>query len=298
LEERMQQLAENLGWPEGPARLPDGSFVFVESYRSQLTIWTAGEGISQYAYTAGAPNSCVVGANGEIYVCQNGGTVGPWRAKEMTKASIQVVDRQGGRAEILTTEIDGVSLNGPNDLAFGPDGRLYFTDPGEYNPSDPEPSYIFALGPDGTGSVVVDFPTPTFPNGLAFDAHGRLVWVESYTGRVQRLREDGGIDDLGRLPGENPVPDGMTVDADGRLYVCDIAGAGIHVLDPEGAVIEFLGIEGYPTNCAFDNETLVVTDAGRLADGPEPSLNGRLWRIELGRKGQEVTLGTISAPTP
>lgn len=291
----MQQLANDLGWPEGPTRLPDGSFVFVESYQSQLSVWTEGDGVSRYAYTAGAPNSCALGRDGEIYVCQNGGTVGPWRAAEMTQASIQVVERRGGHASIVATEIDGISLNGPNDLVFGPDGSLYFTDPGEYRPADPQPSYIFALHPDGSGSVVVDFPEPTFPNGLAFDRHEQLVWVESYTGRLRRLKSDGSIEDVARLPGEAPVPDGMTVDADGRFYISDINGGGIHVLDESGAVEGFYAVEGNPTNCAFDGTSLFITDAGRLADGPEPALNGRLWLADVGHVGSNVYIGKIAA---
>jgi gluconolactonase len=291
----MEQLADGLGWPEGPTRLADGSCVFVESYRSQLTIWTPGEGVSCYAYTAGAPNSCVLGAAGEIYLCQNGGTVGPWRADEMTHPSIQVVPERGARAEIIVTEIEGVKLNGPNDLVFGPDGSMYFTDPGTYDPASPEPSYIFALAPDGSGRLVVEFEQPTFPNGLAFDRDGNLVWVESYTGRVKRRLPDGTREDLGRLPGDNPIPDGMTFDAEGRMYVTDIAGGGLHVLDHDGTTVGFHPIEGNPTNCTFDEQTLFVTDAGRLADGPEPSLHGRLWRLDVGIHGQETSVGSIGA---
>lgn len=290
----MEQLADGLGWPEGPTRLPDGSCVFVESYRSQLTVWTPGEGISRYAYTAGAPNSCVLGADGEFYVCQNGGTVGPWRAEEMTHPSIQVIPKRGAKAEIVVTEIEGVKLNGPNDLVFGPDGSLYFTDPGTYDPADPEPSYIFKLAADGSGSLVVGFETPTFPNGLAFDRNGDLVWGESYTGRVRRLLPGGSIEDLGRLPGDNPVPDGMTVDAAGQMYVADIAGGGLRVLDHDGTALDFYAIEGNPTNCTFDGQTLFVTDAGRLADGAEPSLNGRLWRLDVGGDGQPTRYGRIA----
>ena len=138
-------VAEGLGWPEGPTIRLDGSVIFVECYRSQLSI-VGGDGEPrQFAYVTGAPNSCVLGASGELYICQNGGTVGPWRAAEMTAPSIQRV-REGGEAEILVTEIDGIKCNGPNDLVFAADGRLIFTDPGTYNLADPDPSYIFSIG--------------------------------------------------------------------------------------------------------------------------------------------------------
>ena len=88
----------DLGWPEGPTVQPDGSLVFVESYRSQLSVVARNGGAAQrLAYTAGSPNSCVLGSDGFLYVCQNGGTVGPWRAAEMVAPSIQKV-KAGGKA--------------------------------------------------------------------------------------------------------------------------------------------------------------------------------------------------------
>jgi gluconolactonase len=290
-----ERIAEGLGWPEGPTVLDDGRVVFVESYRSQLTVWSPDGGTSRYAYTAGAPNSSTLGADGAIYVCQNGGTVGPWRAEEMTQASIQRVDREGGPAEIIVTEIEGIRLNGPNDLVFGGDGRLYFTDPGTYRPADPEPSYIFALDPDGTGHVVIAFPEPVFPNGIAVEDDGSVVWDESYTGRVRRRRPDGTIEDLGKMPSVDPILDGMKIGSDGTLYVSDITGKGIHVLDPDGTVRDFIAVGNATTNLAFDGETLYVTDAGVTADSSDASYGGALYRIALGKTGQQLTRGRIAA---
>ena len=289
---RTEQLTGGLGWPEGPTVLPDGRVVFVESYRSQLSVWSP-DGVERYAYTAGAPNSSVLGADGAIYICQNGGTVGPWRAPEMTSASIQRVDHEGGRAEIIATEIEGIALNGPNDLVFGPDGWLYFTDPGSYDPAAPQPSYIHALDPGGRGQVIIAFETPVFPNGLAVFDDGTLVWDESYTGHVRRRRPDGRIEDLGRMPGANPVLDGMKIGADGRLYVTDIGGKGIHVLDPDGGVEAFIPCGGGPTNCAFAGDILYMTDSGTPADSADASYGGALWKIELGRPGQRLSPGRI-----
>jgi gluconolactonase len=273
--------------------LPDGRLVFVESYRSQLTVIGADRTPCRFAYVAGAPNSCVLGANGWIYVCQNGGTVGPWRAAEMVPPSIQRV-REGGKAEVLITEVEGIPLNGPNDLVFAEDGRLIFTDPGTYNPANPDPSYIHALAPDGTAKIVVAFAEPVFPNGLVVEPDGSIVWGESYTGHVRRRLPDGAIEDLGRLPGSNPTPDGMKIGADDRLFVTDIAAGGIRVLAHDGRVEGFVAVGKAPTNCCFDGETLWVTDAGVLADSTEPSSAGQLWRVHVLGSGPKAHLGYIN----
>jgi gluconolactonase len=285
--------ASGLGWPEGPAALPDGRILFVESYRSQLTVVGADGAPRQFAYVAGAPNSCVRGAGGEIYLCQNGGTCGPWRAAEMTVPSIQRV-REGGKVEILRTEVEGVALRGPNDLVFAADGRLIFTDPGTYDPADPDPSYIFAISPNGAAKILVAFPEPVFPNGIAAEADGSIVWAESYTGHVRRLLPDGTIRDLGRMPGDNPVLDGMAIGADGRLYVTDLVAAGLHVLAPDGAVEGFLACGKAPTNCVFEGETLWVTDAGVLASSAEASFGGALWRLRIPGGGAPTHIGAIA----
>jgi gluconolactonase len=96
-QQKPELVTAGLGWPEGPAVLPDGRLMFVESYRSQLTVVGVDRKPRRFAYVASAPNSCVLGANGWVYVCQNGGTVGPWRAAEMVAPSIQRVC-EGGKA--------------------------------------------------------------------------------------------------------------------------------------------------------------------------------------------------------
>jgi gluconolactonase len=193
--------------------------------------------------------------------------------------------------------VAGIALNGPNDLVFAADGRLIFSDPGIYNPANPDPSYIFAIEPDGTASIAVGFAEPVFPNGVAIEADGSIVWAESYTGHIKRQRPDGGIEDLGRLPGANPIPDGLKVGSDGRLYVTDIAADGIHILKPDGTAEGFLVCGKATTNCVFAGETLWVTNAGVLATGTDPSFGGTLSRIHVPGGGGPIYYGEIAVGT-
>lgn len=287
-------LAEGLGWAEGPAVLPDGRICFVESYRSQVSVWERGAGVRRFAYTAGGPNSCVLGDRGAIYVCQNGGTTGPWRAEEMVAPSIQRIETEGGRAEIIATELDGKRFNGPNDLVFGADGRLYFTDPGTYDPKSPQPSYLFVLEPDGSGRLLAELDPPTFPNGIAIEADGSVVWAESYTGMVRRLRLEGGtIEDIARLPGDHPVCDGMAVGADGSLYVTTVNGGGIEVIRPDGTYLRHIKAGVVPTNCVFSGRDLIMTDAGVIAESAQASYGGQLWRLPIEAEGLPTHTGRI-----
>jgi len=202
--------------------------------------------------------------------------------------------RPGGKAEIICTEVEGIKLNGPNDLVFAKDGRLVFTDPGTYNPSNPDPSYIYAIDSNGKASVVVAFEKPVFPNGVAVEDDGSVIWDESYTGHVRRKRPNGKIEDLGKMPGDNPTLDGMKIGADGRIYVTDLVGKGIHVIQPNGKVDDFIPVGGAPTNCAFDGEILWVTDATVLAASTEPNYAGQVWKLHIPGGGMETYKGSIT----
>lgn len=289
-----EQLADGLGWAEGPAILSDGRVCFVETYRSQVSVWEKGKGVSQYAFTAGGPNSCVLGKSGELYVCQNGGTTGPWRAKQMVQPSIQVIASQGAKAETLVTQIEGISFNGPNDLVFGNNGNLYFTDPGTYNTTNPDPSYIFELAPNGDGRLLAELKPSTFPNGIAVEADGSLVWAESYSGMVRRLNISSlAIEDICKLPGDNPIADGLAVAQDGRLFVTTVNGGGIDVINSDGSYDQFITVGKIPTNCVFSGSDLYVTDAGVFANSAEPKMLGQLLRLNNVTVGLPALHGSI-----
>ena len=192
-------------------------------------------------------------------------------------------DRERG-GESLASSLDGHTLAGPNDLAFGPDGRLWFTDSGtEGDDRYPvrEPGRLYVLDASGGGEMVLERPQ-VYPNGIAFDAQGRLYWTESMGHRVCRL-ENGEATTFAQLSDEH-VPDGMAFAADGRAFVCTTISGGVTVLSAEGEVLEEITIGECATNCIFDGPSLYVT-ATKVADLGFGQTTGTFWRIDTDASG-------------
>ena len=180
----------------------------------------------------GSPWGAVLGTDGAVYVTQGGNVPGSGDTSAIS--GIQRVTRDG-KVELLRSEVAGHKLYGPNDLAFGPDGRLYFTDSGsegDYRFDVRSPGRLFVIDGHGGGEMLFELPN-VYPNGIAFDAQRRLYWTESMAHRVRRL--EGGKPVTFSQLSDGHVPDGMAFAADGRLFVCTTISGGVTVLSPVGA---------------------------------------------------------------
>ena len=275
-------LASNLGFPEGPVVMPDKSIVFCDGNIGELLRWD-GSGVSTFATTGGSPWGAVLGSDGAVYVTQGGNV--PGSPDQSAVPGIQRVNTDGS-VEMLSTSIEGRTLAGPNDLAFGKDGRLWFTDSGtEQDDRFPEderaPGRLFALGSGGDGEFLMERPN-VYPNGIAFDAEGRLYWTESMAHRVCRL-DDGEVTTFCQLS-DGHVPDGMAFAADGRAFVCTTISGGVTVISAEGEVLEEINLDAHATNCIFDGPTLYVT-ATKVAEIHADQRTGTFWRVETDAGG-------------
>src|SRR5262245_717092 len=234
--------------------MPDGRLVFCDGNIGELSQFTEGQ-VSRFAVTGGSPWGAVLGSDGAVYVTQGGNVPGSGDTSAIS--GIQRVNGDGG-VELLCSEVAGRTLYGPNDLAFGPDGRLWFTDSGsEFDDrfDTRSPGRLFAIAPD-TEEMVLELPD-VYPNGIAFDAEGRLYWTESMAHRICRL-ENGTAAVFCQLS-DDYVPDGMAFAADGRAFVCTTISEGLTVISPDGQVLDQIHLGEHATNCIFDGPTLYVT---------------------------------------
>jgi gluconolactonase len=234
--------------------------------------------VTTAALTGGGANGLAVGYDGTFYVANDGGR------GHSQPSSIQRVIPGGSGGEVgvetVADAVEGRPFRHCNDLCFGPDGWIWFTDSGEpyranaalFAAGHPpgKPGLVCRLDP-GSGIVEVVDESLYMPNGLAFSPGDEVLYVAdtiSHTITVFPHR-DGGLGPAERTITIDGNPDGMCLDADGRLYVATATRGEIHVLSPEGELQRRIGwAEGaIPLNCCFggpDGTTLYVTDAGGM----------------------------------
>jgi gluconolactonase len=288
-------LATDIQHPEGPDLLPDGRVVFVETWTGLVkTVELETGAVALHAHTGGGPNACCVDSSGDVLVTQNGGQWHVWRSREPVPAGIQRIDRSG-KVEHLLTSVDGVKCVAPNDLCFGSDGRLYFTDPGLWFPPESKsgygPSYVFAVDSDGRGEVIAEL-ADVYPNGIAASCYG-VVWGESHTRMIKRRRAGGGIEVLAELP-HGHVPDGLKFDEAGRLWITTVAGSTIDILDCGSGAITEVMCPVMPLNCLFVDGGLLVADGGKFDPATQDvPREGRLVLLKTEAKGQPLFRGRI-----
>ncbi|MGW0971033.1 SMP-30/gluconolactonase/LRE family protein [Streptomyces sp. NPDC002516] len=175
-----------------------------------------------------------------------------------------------------------------NDAAVAPDGSLWF---GTMRYDEAAGGGTLArITPDGTVHAILD--DVSVSNGTGWSPDGRRVhYIDSPTRRIDVF--DIGDDGLpvGRRPFatvEDGFPDGLTVDAEGGVWVALWDGGAVHRYTPDGRLDRVLTLPvRRPTACAFggaDLTDLYITTARTGLTAPHP-MSGSLLVVPGAGKG-------------
>jgi gluconolactonase len=251
----LQQAATGFVFTEGPLWHPDGFFYFVDVRSSLLYRLALGDKPQVVRKTDGG-NGTTFDLQGRLIMCEGDG-------RRVTRTGTD------GSVATLIDRFEGKRLNRPNDVICARDGALLFTDPSLRVPfaeREVEHASVYRIAPDGAVREVAPFE---YPNGLALSPDERTLYVANtrWTKYIHAIELDSAGTMVRRRifadmssDGTNGVPDGMKVDAAGRVF-CTGTG-GVWVFAPDGSRIGIIETPEVCANVAFggpDLRTLLLT---------------------------------------
>ncbi len=197
-----------------------------------------------------------------------------------------------------TRRITAVAEAGPglrfNDGKCDPAGR-FWAGTMAYDET-PGAGALYRLDPDGQASQMLD--GVTISNGLAWSLDGEtMYYIDTPTGRIDAFSfspRTGEIRDrrsVVSIPAELGLPDGLTIDAEGGLWVALWGGGAVHRYF-DGRLDQVVSLPvSQPTSCAFGGENLdelYVTSAREglsLEQRQAQPLAGAVFGVRPGVRG-------------
>lgn len=261
---------------EGPVFDAAGNLFVTDIPHGRILRVTPGRQWSCIAQYDGWPNGMRFGPDGRLWIADY-------------RHGILALSPQGGHPEPILTHVGSERFKGVNDLFFDQRGRLYFTDQGQTGLQDPTGRvYRYDLDACRLDCLISNGISP---NGLVCDLAEKSLFVAMTRGNgVWRipLKDQGPAGKVGmfvQLAGGVSGADGLALDEDGNLFVCDAGNGCVWVFDPHGVPLWRLRspTEGRTlTNLAFggtDRRMLYMTE----------SATGTIIRIELGIPGKRLS---------
>ncbi|MDA0769306.1 MAG: SMP-30/gluconolactonase/LRE family protein [Chloroflexi bacterium] len=252
-----KQVASGFVFTEGPLWHPDGTLTFVDIRRSQIVRLGTDGKTTIIRENSGESNGMTFDNQGRVIIC------------EMVNRRLT---RMGpnNTYTVVADKVNGKRFNRPNDVIGKSDGSLYFTNPGrerlESADVDLASNNVLRVKPDGTVDTIIQ--QFDYPNGLAFSPDEKILYVANTRPdkfiMAYDVNADGTVTNGRHFADmsseEAGVPDGMKVDAEGRVY-CTGPG-GCWVFETTGELIGIIKLPEYPANCGWggpDNKTMYFT---------------------------------------
>lgn len=273
---KIEVLASGLSWSEGPvwiaadAGQPEGGdyLLFSDVPRNQIMKWKEGKGLSVFLKPSGftglgeyskepGSNGLNLNSRGEVVSCEHG------------DRRVAVLIRNGGK-RTLVDNFEGKRFNSPNDTTIDRAGNIYFTDPPYGLPKGTKDTEtreipwngVYKLSP--LGKVTLLTKEMSFPNGIALSPDQKTLYLsqsdpQAAIWKAFPIQADGTLgasrviaDVTAMAPNHRGLPDGMKVDAAGRLWAT--GPGGVHVMTPEGKLLARIDTKLACGNCCFGGD--------------------------------------------
>jgi sugar lactone lactonase YvrE len=257
--------------------------------RFQRLFWVDIEGFQLHIYD---PSTCT---NRTIEVGEHIGTVVPYLKNKVIVALISglyCLDIETGAKVLIHDPEEGKLGNRFNDGKCDPTGR-FLAGTMSLNGEHAQGA-LYSLSTKGNVSLLVD--KASISNGLAWSAdHRTMYYIDTPTLEVVSFDYDvaqGTIRNkqlVARLDESEGYPDGMTIDAEGMLWVARWGGKRVSRIHPaHGEVIAEVSLPvNCVTSCAFGGEhldELYITTA-QDNDSADQPLAGGLFMVKTGVRG-------------
>lgn len=271
---------------DGMATAADGSLLFAqEQSNAIIKVWPDGRSWVEWPFVAGA-GSVSIDGQGRVFAADRSCTdPGLGLGANCTVLS-KIVQLVPERKVIADRFADGKTLGRINDLAADGHGGAYYTQGG-----------LFWARADGSVETIVEGGNPqqggVFTNGLVLSPDGKTLYVTNgKTILAFDVAPDGSLSNrhdfvqLGSEPGTGFVGgDGLTVDAEGRLYVT--GAAGIYVYDKDGKELGVIPVPRRAITAAFagpDRKSFYVGTLGAVTP------DGVAWTTPQGVRNIAATI--------
>ena len=253
---RLRQLATGFEWTEGPVWFADHQvLLFSDIPANRMMRLTLDGQVSTYRQPADYANGNTRDCQGRLVSCQHG-------TRSVTRTELD------GSLTVVADRYQGKRLNSPNDVIVQSTGAIWFTDPtygilSDYEGFLAEPEQtarnVYRIEP-ATGEVEAMITDFTQPNGLAFSADERVLYVaesgSSHDPDVPSIIRAFKLDDTGKILSDkvfatidSGLPDGMRVDAAGHLW--SSASDGVHCFHPDGTRLGKILVPEVVANLCF-----------------------------------------------
>ena len=249
----LTNLASGLHFTEGPAADAAGNLFFSDIPADTIYQWSVSNQLSVFRTNSGGANGLCFDSGGNLVACEG------------DNGRITAISPQGN-VTVLSSNYAGLRFNELNDLWIDPAGGVYVSDPVFFGHAVVQGGeYVYYLSPDRS-SVTRVVTNMVRPNGLVGTADGKTLYLADW-GATNVFRYT--INTNGALANQTIFArvkcDGMTLDAEGNLYLCENA---VLVYDSGGSQVEQINVPERPTNVEFggsDRKNLfITTDAGSL----------------------------------